>query len=291
MSDGAGGKVPVMESVQAAWRFFFANWAQFAPVAAVFGVGAALIDLLSSPATQDGAAATIDFSGLLLRSIGSAVIGAVFVAAVLRKAVRNKSQGPLGIAFGRDELRLIGVTLSLFLMFVPFVLLAALILSLVVFSRLGITQEALQKLMSNPDALSNLIEDRMGPAGLLAFSLFVLIATVIVIWVLVRLALINAATIGERRIVIFQTWTWTHDNFWRVLAAFLIAGIPAVAISYVANSILAELSGAGKSSGGAVEFLITSALAGFVGAMSQIPQLALVAHLYKGLRPPDFQPK
>ncbi|MBI1362179.1 MAG: hypothetical protein GC155_18040 [Alphaproteobacteria bacterium] len=289
MSNGADGKVPVMESVQAAWRFFFANWKQFLPAAAAFGVVGALIDLFVL--AQGGAAAGMNMGGMLLQFASSAVIGAVFVAVVLRKAVRNETHGPMGLAFGADELRLIGVTASLALLFVPFLLLGGVVLTVVVFSRLGITQEQLQTLATNPDALSNLIEDRIGAGGLLAFSLFMLIVAAIVVWVAVRLALIQAATIGERRVMIFQTWRWTHDNFWRVLAAMALTAIPAEAIYYVVTSLLAEISGAGKASTGAAEYLIVSAIIGFVGAMSQIPQLALVAHLYKGLRPPDFQPK
>ena len=281
MSDASDGKAPVRASVAAAWRFFFAHWAEFAPAAAVVALAAGLGDLFQTMAPA---------GGLIISLALSTVAGAIFFAAVLRRAVRNEATGPFGLAFGADEVRLIGVSLSLLVMIAPIVLLVALVLFVTVLGRVAGSPQELQTLLADPDRFSRVVAERLGPTGEAAFSLFVFLVCAIVIWLLVRLVVINAATIGERRIVIFQAWTWTHGNFLRVLAAIVLTSLPAVILSYFLSALLVTLTG-GASPTSPIGVFLVGGFSGFVGAMSEIPALALAAHLYRGLRPTDFVPK
>jgi hypothetical protein len=281
MSDAADGKAPVRASVTTAWRFFFAHWAEFTPAAAVVAVAAGLGDLLQASAPA---------GGMIIKFVLSTVAGAVFFAVVLRRAVRNEATGPFGLSFGADEVRLIGVSLSLLLMIAPIVILVALVLFVTVLGRVAGTPQEMQALLADSERFSRVVAERLGPTGELAFSLFVLLVCAVVVWLLVRLVLINAATIGERRVVIFQSWSWTHGNFLRVLAAIVLTSLPAVIVTYFLSALLITIMG-GAAPGSPIGVFLLGGFSGFVGAMSEIPALALAAHLYKGLRPPDFVPK
>ena len=282
MSDAVDGKAPVRASVATAWRFFFAHWAEFAPAAALVALAGGLGDLI------EGAMAS---GGLVISHALSLLAGAVFFASVLRRAVRNQSQGPFGLSFGADEVRLVGVSLSLLMMIAPILLLVVIVLFVTVLGRVASgTPQEMQALLADPDKFSRVVAERLGPTGEFAFSLFVLLICAILVWLGVRLVLINAATIGERRIVIFQSWTWTHGNFLRVFAAIVLTALPAVIVSYFLSELLVSITG-GATPGSPLEIFLVGAFSGFVGAMSEIPSLALAAHLYQGLRPAGFVPK
>jgi hypothetical protein len=203
--------------------------------------------------------------------------------------VRGETQGPFGLSFGADEVRLIGVFLSLAIMVAPILLLVVFVVFVTVLGRIAGTPAELQVLMADPEKFSQAVAEHLGPSGEAALTLFFLLVCGILVWLGVRLALVNAAAIGERRIVIFQSWAWTHGNFLRVLAALALTGLPAVIAAY----FLLELVGAviGTPTGSPVQAFAIGACTGFVDAMRTIPSLALVAHLYKGLRPPGFVPK
>lgn len=271
------GKVPVLECVREAYRFFQANWVKLAPVCALVGAGAGLSLLL--PATPDGAA---------LSYVVSVLTGVILAGATLRLAVRGEMVGPGGVGFGADELRLLGVTASLGLMFMPFILLIGGVLSAVLVGKLGMTVEQAAALIRKPEDLANALA-MLEPNAPMEFSAFLLVCTGLIVFLVIRLALVNAATIGERKILVFQTWAWTKGNFWRVLGAVVLTILP----GFLITGIFAEaLNGMLlRSGGGAAVVLVVGAVDGFIGALANIPALALAAHLYKGLRPPEFVAK
>ncbi|MEP7211267.1 MAG: hypothetical protein ABI740_10555 [Alphaproteobacteria bacterium] len=286
MSDASEGKAPVIASVAAAWRFFSANWSLFVPGALFVGVAAGLGDLVQAMATN---AAGPSLGPVLMNGALNLVASAVFVAAVLRKAVRDETTGLFGLTFGSDEVRLIGVSLSLAVMILPVFILLALVFTVFVIQRIARTPEELQALLADPDKFSQALQDSLGQSGMLAMFLLIVLIAAIAVWAAVRLILINAATIGERRIMIFQTWKWTHDNFFRVLAAWVLTALPVI-VAVFGSAILIGALTAGQQPTTAIEVFLIAAVAGFISAMCQIPSLALVAHLYRGFRPSDLPP-
>jgi hypothetical protein len=286
MSDAQDGKAPVIASVAAAWRFFFAHWTIFIPGALFVAAASALGDLVqavSANAAGPAPGAVLMFGALNL------VSSAVFSAAVLRKAVRNETVGAFGLTFGADELRLIGVSLSLALIVIPIMVVGVMIVSFVIVSRLGKTEGEIQALAADPEKLLQAIRDSLGPADMATIWILMLAVIVLVVWAAVRLILINAATIGERRIMVFQTWRWTHGNFFRVLAAWVLTVAPVFLVLIFSSGLLGGIVG-GKGAGTAIGVLAFGAVAGFISAMCQIPPLALAAHLYSGFRPTDLPP-
>ncbi len=295
MRQPTGGKVPVTECFAQAWRFLEQNWRLLLPAAAITaaiataGMALAMVLRPADMATQSMLAVTV---WNLISTAPAMIATTMFAAAVLRKAVRNEFVGRTGLAFGADEIRLLGVMAALLCMLLPLGGLFFLVLFTFVFSRFAATQEELNVLLADPDALSLALENALGPTGMLAFSLLILAALALVIYFSTRLTMINAATIGERRIVIFQTWSWSRGNVWRVLGAILITALPIVFFQGLLESLSVELLNmAPEGAAGMMTMLAVTAVNGFLVAVSGIPTIALGAILYRGLRPADFVAK
>lgn len=282
MSAAGSDKVPVLACVRDAWRMAFGDAAGLLPAAGVAAIASVVAGLLSMSA-----------AGGYLIGFGVQLAGsAVFAAAALRKMVRGERTAPMGIAFGADEMRLIGVALSLFLVFIPFAVLILLVVWIVLMGRVaGSTadMEAFEGLMNDPDALTVALSEALGPSGQIALSLFMILIAAIVMVLAARLVAVNAATIGEKRIVIFQTWSWAHGNVWRIIAAILLTTLPAMLVGSLMESISRSLLQAGPAS--VVNVMIYAGVSGLVSAYANLPGIALGAVLYRGLRPRDFVAK
>ncbi len=100
--------------------------------------------------------------------------------------------------------------------------------------------------------------------------------------------MVNAATIGERRIVFFQTWGWSRGNVFRVVAAIILIALPAALLNMILGSIL---NSAGNAQPAFMTAIIVDSALSLIAALVSIPSIALGAQLYKGLRPPDFVAK
>lgn len=283
MVASGAGKVPVLECVTAAYRFFAAHVVALLPACAVIALVAGL-----SPFAAAGERPNFPMM------IGSALLniaaGTVLVAAVLRRAIHGDLRG--GVSFGADEIRLLGVAVSMALLFTPLVVLCVLVVSIAVLGRLSQSGQALENLLADPEAFADALAAVLSPGEQFMFSAFILAVFAIAVFISVRLFLVNAATMGERRIVIFQTWRWTAGNFWRVLGAMLLVLVPcSLASSILTGIITAPLAGRTAADLGVFVAYLVYAAQGFVIALSNIPGIALGAELYKGLRPQEFVAK
>lgn len=290
-----GGKVPVMDCFTQAWRFLDRNWRLMLPAAAVTAalaqIGLVLVMILR-PAAAEGESLLVAALWDLVAVIPVMVASLMFTAAVLRKALRDEFIGPTGLAFGADEIRLLGVTAALTCMLLPLVGLFFFVVSTVVLSRVAATPEAMNALLADPEALNAALEAALGPTGFLAFLLFFILVMAIVLYVSVRLTMVNAATMGERRVVIFQTWSWSRGNVWRILGAVFLTALPVMFFQGLVDSVGVEaVQATPEASGRAMVQLGVSTVTTFLFALASIPTTALGAILYKGLRPGDFVAK
>ena len=282
MTDIAAGKVPILKCFEDAWRFFFANWRLLLPAAVLPALATALAPFLGGGG----------MFGDLVSSLVGMVATVFFTAAVLRKAVRDEFAAPFGLAFGADEVRLLGVLGSLLAIFVPAILLVSVVLWVFVLGRVAATPEALEQMMADPEAFTEAVISALGAGGALALDLFILILMVIFVTVLVRLSMINAATIGERRVVVFQTWSWSRGNVLRMLATLMLTWIPVMLANvFLAQLVLSLLAPAQGATASALGVALAGMLLGLVGALLSIPTIALGATFYKGLRPTGFVAK
>lgn len=293
MADAAG-KLPIITCVRDAWLFLRDHWRMFAPAAAAMAL-VSQIGYLLAVMSGGGSGAQSAFGGNLgdLAVTMPAVLASlVFAAAVSRKAVRNEFTGPMGLGFGADELRLLAIVAAYACMIIPLGTLVFIVVTTTVLSRLASTPDELAALMDDPEALNAALTQALGPGGTAAFMLFIMLVFAAAIYLFTRLFMVNAATIGERRVVMFQTWGWSRGNVLRMFAAIMLTWFPA----YVIDSLVVEVGVAVlrpiTSEGNAGIVLIAfNAIATFVAAMVGIPSIVLGAILYKGLRPADFAAK
>jgi hypothetical protein len=282
MTDIAAGKVPVVKCFEAAWRFLIENWRLFVPAAAVPAVANG-ISLALSPTSVGAANLMNDFGGMLIVTVA----GVFFTAAVLRKVVRDEFIAPWGLAAGPDEMRLLGVLGCFLAIFVPPIILIGVVFQIFLLSRIAASPEELADLMADSEAFSEAIVQQLGAGGLLMLDVILAVLIVIAIVTMVRLSMVNAATIAERRIVFFQTWAWSKGNVLRMLGALVITTLPALLLDLIVAAVVLGVAGGGPAP---VQFL-AGGIVGFVQSLLSIPAIALGAILYKGLRPPDFVAK
>lgn len=280
MTDSSSGKVPVGEVVTASWRFLIENWRGFVPAALVVAAFATVAPVLVLAATGPTVGGV--YLGLFLTMLA----GVFFAAAVLRKAVRNEFRGPTGLAFGRDEANLTGVLLCMLLLLAPPALLLLLVFSFAVVGRIANSPEAMEATAADPEALREALEGVMqSPTGTV-IALLALVLMGVGFVVLSRLVMANAATIGERKIVFLQTWSWSRGNVGRVVGALVLTALPVVLLNLMVSSLLSGVPAQSMAVALSVGFV-----ASLAGLMLSIPVIALGANLYKGLRPPNFVAK
>lgn len=271
------GKVPVFQCLREAWGFLASSWKVLLPPAIICAIFAQIgfaAGLLAAPQT----AATPGF----LTLVPALLAGIMFTAAVMRKAVRDDYIRPIGLALGGDEGRLIGVGACVAMLSIPLVFLASIVMMATVFSRVAASPEAMEALAENPEALMKAMEEALGSSGMLTLEVISMILMCIVFGLV---AFVQAATIGEKRIVLFQALRWLSGNVLRVLAAFVMTVAPTLIFSTVISLNVAPLITDVPS------FLGLSVVVGFIGNMLTIPVAGLGAILYKGLRPTEFAAK
>lgn len=294
MTDATAGKVPVIACVRQAWEFLLQNWRMFLPAAAIVAVISQvgpLFAILTAPQTPQPQSVMQDFLGGVLISLPAMIASLLYSAAILRKVVRNEVTGQFGLTFGADEIRLVGVAAAMACLFVPLISLVVIVLAVTVFSKIATTPAALEALLADPEAMNEAIIAAVGEGGAAALSLFIIFMFVLFMVLAARLYMVNAATIGERRMVIFQTWSWSNGNVMRLLAAMILTVLPVMLIDSVVDSFgvtILQSIGEGRE---VISWLLVRTLITFVGAITTIPVVALGAIFYKGLRPPGFVPK
>lgn len=295
MSDVPEGKVPIFESIGVAFNYFVSNWTRWIPGVLIVAAAMGWLQVANGQMSQSAISGELNMSSYLLATIVTMLVMLVFSAGVLRHAIRGEFSGPIGLSLGADELRLLGVWASLALIFgiggsfVAFLVMVA-VMMVVAGSGVDIEQAS-----TDPEAFMQALGGSIGGGGALVLLVlfFALFAAMIFIWV--RLMLVQAATIGERKMMIFQTWGWTKGNFWRVFAAAFLLAVAASIVSSIVVGVLSVLIGGSASAQNALMGLsapVLFAIGGISGIMNgftSILMLALVAHLYQGLRPGQAQ--
>ena len=98
---------------------------------------------------------------------------------------------------------------------------------------------------------------------------------------------VNAAAVGEGRIVFFQTWSWSKGNVFRIIAAMILTALPVWLFNLIIGSIIAE-TGAAQN---LVAAVVVDSASSITAVLGSIPSIALGAQLYRGRRPPEFVAK
>jgi len=145
----------------------------------------------------------------------------IMAAAVYRIILRPEA-GPLGgLHLGKDELRLMMLTLIYLVLGVMLLAVAQLAIGIVTFLASVLGQAALAFVFS--------------VAELFTFGLFFYLA--------VRMSLAPVITFDKRRLAILDSWAVTHGQFWRLLGAYILAICCVVVVSLLALMLFGMVAG------------------------------------------------
>ena len=141
------------------------------------------------------------------------VLVAIFAAAV--RAVALGGEDRFGfLRFGTDELRLIGLSLLLFL--IGFVAMIVLVIAMVLIA-LGIAA-----IFGAGSGASTGITILVAYVGMIVGS----------IWLQVRISLAGALTVLRGRVVVREAWRLTHGRFWTLFGVYFVIGFAFFAITF-----------------------------------------------------------
>lgn len=265
------GKVPVLETVQFGFKHLQAT-AQSSALAAALTAAPVAVCLWGAERNAGNVGVT------LLISLLTALLQMPFAAAHYRVSARNE---PLRMGFGRDELNLIGASVALGFFNLIVILIGAVLTGIllgVLLNVVGVQMPQTQQ--PSPEQMLA----ALGVKGMVATGLACLPLLLGLLWVWTRLALVGAATIGEGRILVFETWAWTKGNALRLLGAIALLALPLGLAAELVKLVAPRLAG-GES---APAFLAIPAL--YVGAFASLflvtgPLAGQAGYFYRGLKP------
>ena len=282
------GKVPIIESVQAAWRGALKTAPMVAPAALVGALVMTAINFLSMRAGLSG-----NLIGQMAFSALSGLGVALFFApAILANLGEDARLSPATLTRGFKLYAAMAI-IGFFLVIVVVVgALPGLVMIGMVFAPY---QAELAAAQGDPAAAMALFQkvfaEQTGPLLLIG-----LIYALIWIALTSRLYLTAPASVAEDRVASFETWRWTQGNLLRISAARLLTLTPAALVAALVQALVTSLFGLNTGDPGAVMAAVTANPAAFVGAsfittaasfiVYGACEAALSAYLYRGLKPP-----
>lgn len=162
---------------------------------------------------------TYGLLGLVMTSL-SMLFGAVLAAAVARAVITPQDRRFGYLRLGRDELRVLVVTIVI-----------SLILTAVMLVGMG----GSMALFIAAGAMSQ-------PALVLPAVLIGLGAAAFGVWLAVRLSLAVPITFAEKRIAIFDSFTLTKGRLWPLLGMAVLAGVMTLLVSLLGSMVAAPLT-------------------------------------------------
>jgi len=163
------------------------------------------------------------------------VTGAILVGAIQRAVLRPGGKAFGYLRFGGDELRLIVLSLVLFVLVgIPFAIAYAC-------GMIGFVTGA------GPQTAAAVMQGQAAPplrAVLIAVAA-ALPALAVALFLYVKLSLAAPQTVAERAIRIFGSFGLTRGLFWRTLAVYVLTAIPVALLSVAVSAVVVALRGGG----------------------------------------------
>lgn len=194
-------------------------------VAAFALVGGSLIGLMSAAETLESSGATSpeDFMPVLASYLAilavvlplSLVASAMLYAAVSRAVLRPTESSFGYLRLGMDEVRVLVVSLVLFIVF-------------------GLVMVVVSGIIG---AVIGLVVAAEAPALWILVALLVCAAIGLCIWLAVRLSLAIPITMAERRIAIFDSFGVTKGRFWPLLGMALLAFVMSIVVGLLGSLV------------------------------------------------------
>jgi hypothetical protein len=204
---------------------FWALFYMLIMVAALALIGGSLIGLMgmaeeleaTSPTSPEAFMPILaSYMAILAVVLPVSLVASAMIYAAVARAVLRPAESAFGyLRLGMDEVRVLVVSLVLFVVFMALTALLG-----------GIVGVAI--------AVTAAAE---APALWLLVVLLVLAAIAVCIWLAVRLSLAIPITMAERRIAIFDSFALTKGRFWPLLGMALLAGVMSIVVSLLGSLV------------------------------------------------------
>ncbi|AYG95965.1 hypothetical protein D8I30_12860 [Brevundimonas naejangsanensis] len=150
----------------------------------------------------------------------SLLFGAVLTTAVARAVIRPEARRFGYMRLGKDELRVLAVTLV-----VGLIMLGVLIIGMALVSAFG-----------------GMAAGMSAPFLILPAVLAGLATAAVTIWLAVRFSLAVPITFAEQKIAIKQSWAMTKGRFWPLLGMAVLAGVMSMLVALLGSIVAAPLN-------------------------------------------------
>ncbi len=274
----AENDLPIRDSVGAALRVSRESWRVVLPLAAL-GAGAAT--LLAALAL---AASPLGLLSFFLATMVQACVYAALLSVALHGAV------PPAARLAGDGARVwAAVAVIGFFLFIVFFVLLIVAATVLAAGPLGAYVPELERAGQDQEAVMAVLMRfaREQPAPLLATGL-----ALGAVWLLLtsRLYLAAPASLEQKRILSFDTWSWTKGAMLRICAARLMLLVPAnilvSALGFVAGRMVGIDAMAPEAAGNVAGFLVYTFVAHFMTfGFYAFLEAGLSAAIYRRLRP------
>lgn len=204
---------------------FWALFYMLIMVAALALIGGSLIGLMGMAEELEATTPTspeafmpilASYMAILAVVLPVSLVASAMIYAAVARAVLRPAESAFGyLRLSMDEVRVLVVSLVLFVVFMALTALLG-----------GIVGVAI--------AVTAAAE---APALWLLVVLLVLAAIAVCIWLAVRLSLAIPITMAERRIAIFDSFALTKGRFWPLLGMALLAGVMSIVVSLLGSLV------------------------------------------------------
>lgn len=281
-------QLPILGAAAYSWKFAQVSLLPTLPAYLIRSLvnGAVTAAAISGLA---GGVLPLEFLGHLL----GLLITVSCLAMTVRLAMKGEIEGVTGLQFGRDEVRLLlanllygGVVLVLGTISLALVYVVGLAI-------IGMSAPDSAALMNDQAAFQAYAEAffETSSGRIMAFLMLIL-ACAPLLYISARLVNFPAATLARKKVMIFETWSWTRDQVWRVIGAILLSAAPAFLIATVGLWISGLLTGVPIFSDAATLAEVSPVAGfafGFLGSIFGIPMsligAALAVYMYRGFEP------
>jgi hypothetical protein len=180
--------------------------------------GLETINANETPTARQFLDALIVISPVLILGLA---IQCIMAAAVYRLIFRHDDTRFGYLRLGADELRLMGLTLIYILLFMVLVV-GVTMISAILFAVASVAGQG----------FANFV-------GMITW----LASVGVVIYVLVRLSLAPVATFAERRLALFESWSLTRGQFWKLLGTYALAISSIVVVGFLVLVLFSAVAG------------------------------------------------
>ena len=284
------GQPPILRAAQYSWSFTIHSFVRTLP--------AFLVRALIAGATTAAVCSTLNGGAVPLDLLGN-ILGLAItfscLAMALRLALAGSFEGFTGLQFGQDEIRLFFAHIIYYALLFFLGMVAIFVVVLLTLPLFAMLAPDMTAIADDPEAFQQMMEEfSRSPRGTFLSVVILLLTSLPLLYLAARLVTFPAATLMRKRIMIFETWSWTKGHVRPVILALLLTLAPLWILMMAGVWVSSAVSGipitvGSPLAGDVVLNPLSGFVFGFLTSVFSIPftlaGAGLSAFMYKGFDP------